>query len=57
MIVPIGIKEYMDKISRKYHSLPEGEEKDMLFKEIVRVAEWQFPTIKLEDISENNEEK
>jgi hypothetical protein len=39
MILPINISEYTDKIARNYDNLPEGQEKEELWKEIERIAE------------------
>jgi hypothetical protein len=56
MIYPISLQEYMDKISKKYQSLPGGPEKEKLWLEIKEIAEKAYPTVVIEDIS-NNENK
>lgn len=55
MKTPISIKEYMSIIARKYQYLPEGEEKENLLLEIKRIADRYNPTVRIEDVSNNNE--
>lgn len=55
MIIPINLEEYMSIIARKYQHMPEGKEKDDLWLEIKKIAERQYPTVIVEDISNNQE--
>lgn len=55
MIIPINLTEYMSIIARKYQNMPEGKEKEELWLEIKNIAERQYPCIKIDDISDNNE--
>ncbi len=50
------IKDYMDIIAKQYQSLPEGEEKDELYKEIKRIADMYQPTVKIKRIDEKKED-
>lgn len=53
MIQPISLREYMDKIARKFENLPEGKEKEELGEEIKKIAERSEPTITIERIDNN----
>lgn len=53
MITPINIQEYMSIIARKYQHMPEGKEKDDLWLEIKQIADRQYPSIQIDDISDN----
>jgi hypothetical protein len=55
MIIPISLQEYMSIIARKFQNLPEGEEKENLWLEIKKIADRQYPTVIVEDISNNQE--
>lgn len=55
MILPINIREYTDKIARDYDNLPDGKEKEELWKEIERIAEKLYPTVKIEKLDDNEE--
>lgn len=55
MITPIIIEESMSIIARKYQYMPDGEEKENLWLEIKKIADRQYPTVIVEDISKNLE--
>tara|TARA_R110002049_G_C9014455_1_gene550895 strand:- start:160 stop:354 length:195 start_codon:yes stop_codon:yes gene_type:complete len=57
MIHPISLNEYMTKIAKRYQNMPESPEKEKLWLEIKRIADGLYPTVKIEDISKNNEEE
>ena len=56
MIIPSNLTEYMSVIARKYQDMPEGKEKEELWQEIKRIAERVYPTIKVDDISNNEDD-
>lgn len=45
----------MSIIARKYQYMPDGEEKENLWLEIKKIADRQYPTVIVEDISKNLE--
>ena len=55
MIIPINLEEYMSIIARKYQHMPEGKEKENLWLEIKKIAEKQYPTVIIEDLTDNEE--
>jgi len=55
MIIPINLEEYMSIIARKYQYMPEGKEKENLWLEIKKIAEKQYPTVIIEDLTDNEE--
>jgi hypothetical protein len=54
MIKPINLEEYMSVITRKYQYMPEGEEKNNLWLEIKKLAEKQYPSIQIDEISDDD---
>jgi len=57
MITPISLEEYMSIIARKYQYILDGEEKENLWLEIKKIADRQYPTVIIEDLTNNQETK
>ena len=55
MTLPINIKDYTDKIARKYQSLPDGKEKEDLWIEIEKIAEKIYPNVKIEKLNDKED--
>lgn len=59
LIIPINLKEYMSIIAHKYQSIPEGKEKDDIWLEIKKIADREYLSIIIEDLTnkESNSHK
>lgn len=53
LIIQINLKEYMSIIARKYQNMPEGKEKDDLWLEIKKIADREYPSVIIEDLTNN----
>ena len=54
MILPITLTEYFEKLNREYNSMPDGVEKEAFWREIEKVVNKYFPSVKIEDVTEEN---